>query len=454
MGVCPPPIYVHFLDRELGEAFEFKLELAGAQRALATLSLGTASPLICSISALLENEGLRGGEGMIQDLADADVLLPQSTHATLTEFLESRRTMYEHDKDRYPLYFGTPLGGLDRLQPRLVPGSTTKRLHSKLIVWTEGQSTLQPSTTPLPPEPRNRMLSVVARELGRREDRAVTFAMFGAVVANDPSGLLLERTVRQRISMEYADIQRGEHGQLATGLHLALELVERSLLGAAPFERDLPILRAILQAAGLAAFLEGWPRNLWQTMLPLRGGLEHRRMVSRIQWIATALDAWVPQHASRDIRRQQAIAGLKPHLGLVQGPPASDAQAMLIAAQLNLDGLANRLAANGMKVQLDAAIGMLEPLEADVLLVVVTDVELRETLRAFGYPPERVPRTHPKGLQIYFELDVVAGRRVFLVRSEMGSGGAGGSLFTVGDAIRDLSPELGPDGGHSLRRGP
>ena len=441
MGVWPPPIYVHFLDRELGDAFEFNFELASAQRALATLTLGTASPLICSISALLENEGLRGGEGMIEDLVGNDVLLPQSTHATLSEFLESRRTMYEHDKDRYPLYFGSPLGGLDRLQPRLVPGSTTERLHDKLIVWTEGQSTLQPPTTPLPLEPRNRMLGVVAEELSRRDDRAVTFAMFGAVVANDPSGLLLERTVRRRISLEYADIQRGEHGQLATGLRLPLELVERALQGTAPFERDFPILRTLLQAAGLTAFLEGWPRNLWQPMLPLRGGQEHRRMVSRIQWIAAALEASVPQHASRDMRRQDAITALKPHLGLVRGPRSSDAEAMLIAAQRSLDGLAERLAAQGMKGQLDAAIGMLEPLQADVLLVVVTDVELRETLREFGYPPERVPRTHPKGLQIYFELDVVAGRRVFLVRSNMASGGAGGSLFTVGDAITDLSPD-------------
>ncbi|MFZ2050421.1 MAG: hypothetical protein WAU69_05755 [Solirubrobacteraceae bacterium] len=441
MSVWPPPIYLHFLDRELGDAFEFKLDLPSAQRALAILTLGTASQLFCSISALLENEGLTGGIGMIQDLVGADVLLPQSTHATLSEFLESRRTMYEHDRGRYPLYFGTPLGELDHLQPRLVPGSTTKRLHCKLIGWTEGQSTLHLQANPLPVEPRNRMLSVVADELAHRDGRAVTFAMFGKVAANDPSGHVLERTVRQRISLDYADIQRGEQGQLATGLHFPLELVELSLSLVAPFERDLRVLQTLLEAAGLGVFLHSWPRSLWQRMLPLRGGPEHGRMVSLIRWIATALDDAVEKDASRDLRRRRAIAIVKSQIDSVQGSAPSDGQDMLVAAQRALEGLADRLSANGLKAQLTARLELRERLQADVLLIVATNVELKETLAEFGFPPGTMPRTHPIGLQIYYELPIRAGRRVFLVRSNMGAGGANGSLFTADEAIEHLSPD-------------
>jgi nucleoside phosphorylase len=441
VSVGPPPIYLHFLDRELGDAFEFKLDPPSAQRALAILTLGTGSQLFCSLSALMENDALTGDVGMTGELVRAQVLLPRSTHATMPEFLESRKTMYEHDKGRYPLYFGGALGELEHLQPRLVPGSTTKSLHSKLIIWTEGQSTLQVRTDPLPLEPRTRMWSVVADELARRDERAVTFTMFGKVVENDPSGHLLERTVRQRISLEYAAIQRGEQGQLATGLHLPLELVEQSLAGAAPFERDLQVLQVLLEAAGLGVFLRGWSRSLWERMLPLRGELEHSRMVSLIRWIATALDDAIPKDANRDLRRRRAIEIVRPLISPALGPASSDAQDMLIAAQHNLEGLAGRLSEKGLKGHLAARFELRERLQADVLLIVATDVELAQTLEEFGFPPGKMPRTHPVGLQIYFELPIRAGRRVFLVRSNMGAAGADGSLFTAGDAIKHLSPD-------------
>jgi nucleoside phosphorylase len=444
LSVAPPPIYLHFLDRELGDAFEFTLDFPTAQRVLAILTLGTASLLSCSLSALLENPALTGDVGMVTDLVREKVLVPRSTHATMSEFLESRRTMYEHDQDRYPLYFGgTPLGELDQLQPRLDTGSTTRRLHDKLLVWSDGQATLHLARDPLPPEPRARMLTVVAGELAHRDERAVTYAMFNAVLAGDPSGAVVEREVRQRISLEYSAIQRGEQSRLASGLAFPLDLVEQALGHKAPFELNLEVLRALLEVAGLGVFLSGWPRSLWQSMLPLRGTREHRRMVSYIQWIATALDGYVSPTGGRALRRSQATAILKPHIGTIPGPAPTDADDALIAAQLKLAGLAERLEQDdaAMKIQLDAARNLLEPLEADVLLIVATPTELNETFAEFGFGPGKMPRPHPKGMQIYWELGDQAGRRVFLVRSNMGAGGAGGSLVTAEDAIEDLSPD-------------
>lgn len=440
--VLPPPIYLHFLDRELGEAFEFALDLRSAQTAFATLALGTASPLVCSMSALLENEGLRGGEEMVSDLVGADVLSPQSTHATFREFLESRRAMYEHDQGRYPLYFGVePLGALGDLVPRYVAGSTTELLHERLNLWTDGDSPVIVAAGNLPRDARRRMLVVVADELSRREGRAVTYAMFGAVAGNDPSGAVVERTVRQRISLEYTAHQRGVYGQLATGAGLALEPLERALQPGWPFERDVPFLRAVLQSAGLGALVTGWPRALWQLVLPLRGRAEHVGLVCRIQWIARALDTATPVHAARELRRRQAVDAIRAATAAPAGSQPSDPETILIAAQSNLERVARVLGRNGLGPELDRFVDALHPLEADVLLIVATDVEERQTLEEFGYPPGKSPRRRPRGQQIYLELGEFAGQRVFLVRSEMGSGGAGGSQFTADDAILDLGPE-------------
>jgi nucleoside phosphorylase len=429
------------LDRELGEAFEFHLDAKLARVALSALVLGTASTLFCSISALLENEGLEGCVDTIEDLVSADILLPQSTHPTLSTFLESRREMYEHDQGRYPRYFGGSLGGLAGVEPRYVPGSTTERLHERLIGWAEGESTI-PAVGSMPTEVRRRMEDTVTAELGHREKKAITYAMFDAVLVGDPSGKVVERTVRQRISLEYTDHQRAPDGQLATGVGLALEPLERVLQPEWAFERDVPVVRALLASSGLAPLLSGWPRNLWQELLPLRGKDSHVGLVSRIQWIARALDSATGGREARDLRRRRVIAEIGAASAEVGSMTAAGPDDLLSAAQGNLDHLASRLGDRGLQPNLDLHIDALEPLKADVLLVVATNIEEICTLKEFGFPPgSPSPRRHPRGQQIYLELGLFAGQLVFLVRSDMGSAGAGGSRFTAEDAIVALRPD-------------
>lgn len=437
----PPPIYLHFLDRELGDAFEFALDLDQAQRAMSALAMGTMSLLTCSVSALFENEGLRGGEGMVADLVAAEVLLPQSTHATSFEFLESRKAMYEHDQARYPLYFGKQVPEvLESLEPRQVEGSTTQRLHDRLLRWTDGNPTISGAVAHLPRGVHHQMTDAVAAELERRGDRAVTYAMFGGIAAGDPSGRLVERTVRQRISLEYTDHQMGKDGELATGVSMTLEALERTLRPQAPFEFDLAILYALIRAAGLGGLLEGWPRALWQQLLPLRGKPDHAMVVSRIRWISRAIDDAVPLEASRSMRRQRAAGLINEHAASLAPLSAVSPQEWMVAAQQNLDRLARKLGEAGLRSSLDGHRDALRDLQADVLIVVATDIEEREVFREFGYPPGTIPPAYPRGHQVYFRLDVLCGQEVFMVRSRMGSGGAGGSLVTVNDAIEALRP--------------
>lgn len=439
--VSPPPIYLHFLDRELGNAFEFALGLPLAERVLGTLALGTMSPLVCSLSALLENDGLRGGEGMVSDLVAADVIVPRSTHESFAEFLESRRVLYEHDRARYPLYFDdAPIGALGNIQPRCAPGSTTESLHRRLELWTEGESQFANPNPGLPKDVKQAMLRRVAYELTRRDGRAVTYAMFGWAGDGDPSYAVLERTIRRRISLEYTDHHRGEHGQIATGVDLSLEPLERVLQSQWPFERDVPIVTALLVSAGLERLAAGWERPLWQLVLPLRGGPEHFGLVSRLQRIARALEQTIPTTEFRAERRIQAFNAIRSSTPGKPSARPTDPSTLLWTAQDNLDALARGLERNGLGPALKRFDDVLVPLTADLLLIVATDVEERETLLEFGYPPGQSPRRHPRGQQIYLELGTFRGQSVFLVRSEMGAGGAGGSQFTADDAIGDLTP--------------
>lgn len=73
--------------------------------------------------------------------------------------------------------------------------------------------------------------------------------------------------------------------------------------------------------------------------------------------------------------------------------------------------------------------------KADVLLITVTEIEAQAVLNLFP----RYDRIFI-GHKTYYDLGSIAGARICMVQSEMGSGGPGGSLFTVSEGIRALSP--------------
>lgn len=77
---------------------------------------------------------------------------------------------------------------------------------------------------------------------------------------------------------------------------------------------------------------------------------------------------------------------------------------------------------------------------ADILLVTATEVESLAVLRAFREETGRDFKRQFIGDMTYHDLGNVGGAKVFMVQSEMGSGGPGGSLLTVQEGIRALSP--------------
>ena len=76
----------------------------------------------------------------------------------------------------------------------------------------------------------------------------------------------------------------------------------------------------------------------------------------------------------------------------------------------------------------------------DVLLVTVTRVESLAVLDAFERHTGQPAKIQPRGDKTYHDLGVVNGARVWLVLSEMGAGGLGGSQQSVGKAIAEIRP--------------
>lgn len=76
-----------------------------------------------------------------------------------------------------------------------------------------------------------------------------------------------------------------------------------------------------------------------------------------------------------------------------------------------------------------------KPKHADILLVTVTEVETIAIRKLFS-----TIQKHYIGEKTYYELGEVGGANVFLVQSEMGAGGQGGTIRTIEKGIDTLSP--------------
>lgn len=78
--------------------------------------------------------------------------------------------------------------------------------------------------------------------------------------------------------------------------------------------------------------------------------------------------------------------------------------------------------------------------KANVLLVTVKKVEAQAVLSIFEQELGSKSRRFYVGHKTYYDIGVIGEARVFMVRSETGSGGPSGSQTTIHTAIQDLSP--------------
>jgi nucleoside phosphorylase len=79
---------------------------------------------------------------------------------------------------------------------------------------------------------------------------------------------------------------------------------------------------------------------------------------------------------------------------------------------------------------------------ADILIVTVTKVESRAVMDVFAEVTKQTAVATSVDDRVYHNLGVINGKRVFMVQSEMGSGGLGASSQTVQRGINALSPKM------------
>jgi hypothetical protein len=312
------PVYLHFLDRELRIALAARTTVSEAEAAMRAAVIGTHAPLYAGISLAYESPLMTASmvtftAGLVQH----EILALVSSHHTVNEFMASRQALYRHDRERYPMYFSGDAGNV--LQPTQYKlGGTTAALES-MILDELGRMDLTQDTSVedcgRPPRSvgalSDALKPLTEEALARREDRAITFALFSEVIP----ALLVDQasagSLQRMISWKYCEhYLRYARGVLLTGVpgYSSLDLAHAQGF---PYY-DYPLLRLIIHRSGLGPLIDGRVAaqdGAWEEVLEAWGGVEHVHFAMCVHALLAAADGIEPSGTDHLYGRRATIGG-------------------------------------------------------------------------------------------------------------------------------------------------
>jgi ADP-ribose pyrophosphatase YjhB (NUDIX family)/uncharacterized Fe-S cluster-containing radical SAM superfamily protein len=139
-------IYLHFLDRELRNSVDSKLNDKEVKEIL-YLTLFMKDDLYCSYSHLYENhDGFSESIKLLLEISEIKNIKFYNSTSSFEEFIEKKHKEYYHDKERYPCYFtDKPLKIItdDKITQNLNPKNNTNTLTNKLLEIYDNEENLQ-----------------------------------------------------------------------------------------------------------------------------------------------------------------------------------------------------------------------------------------------------------------------------------------------------------------------
>ncbi|WP_420722492.1 hypothetical protein [Hwanghaeella sp. LZ110] len=447
-------VYLHFFDRELWESVGRSPESESIQKALKVLVLATNAKLYCSQSLLWENPILFS-EGayavsLVQAFVTNGVIEPIGRYPTIGEYIESRRELYHHDQERYPLYFSSSdnLASFDLHARQIKKSSATDLLVRRMRSWAEG-GVEQISGEK---EPTHAVRRAVSQSLSSREEQAITFTFFKPFLESaGGSSERAEHDIRRQISRGYtAHYMKHANGDVATGIR-SLSYFE-SLSETFP-QYDVVLLEYILKRLGRDCFLTASLSDdveIWKQLSLARHYSDNSNVSGiNIREILVHIFYWYIWRHGGSSRsddffgfRNEAIIKLREVLkeGLFRNTsvePSSYFQDLAIKSQVALNAVkADREIMMAYEKRPLANSGTRNHL----LLVTATEVERDTVLRLAESITAREATIDFGNRRTYYRLGIIGNVNVSLVQCEMGASTLGGSLITVSDAIKDTAP--------------
>ena len=388
----------------------------------------------------------------IFDLSDAGLITLISSAPTIDEFISSRRQIYQHDRQRYPMYFDDSASFATRFKiGQINTASTTTVLTRRIFDWGEDLF-----------DPVNRVMNELDRQVARESreliqqitmkglGQAVTRTMYRGEYNGrrlSPEALAI---AGRMISGIYIDQYRSEYefAQCCGVPGLQYYDQERWF----PYY-DFNLVTHLRDLLGYADLRHTKQSTIRYQRLSLYNSEEHRAFVGLFNVLLESTMFCVIAEGNRikltianlaGVRSQMAnvLSALSERVGS-PSKPIMDLKQFFVGGSEKLIKM-SRVGSAASQAFAARWVENMEPVEPTkkILLLTATDVEdqmlLRE-LRAEGYS---VAEPRQLGNTISRVFAPRGGVQVYHVRSNAGSSGSGGSALTAVDAVDALQPDF------------
>ena len=407
-------IYLHFLDRELrnsiGEGLKFNDN--SAEIAIYLALLMTALPLYVSFSHMYESlSDFPNSIHMLFELEKLGLCKMLTNARNLEEFLASRRLLYDFDKERYHNYFSAN-GVFWPLNTHILTTDTTSILRSKILNKLLGNEHFI----------SEKLQNDIAQLLFINKKDAITFSLFREPIQSAYNKLTIDdyayhstsTTIRQMISAQYSSRYLDElNGTIITGLS-GISIYD--FLAKNQFQTNFLLYDALISP--FIRDLESRTPVSMDCVLELRFSHEFPIIRQLIVLILRALE----QISNGDVHRAKAF--------IVR----FNSQFMVRNKRPELFPYCIALY-NHLIFHYSIEDNVMSP---KILLIVATQLELQVFLETFQTYGAVVPLV---GKLSYFT-SIINNSSVYIVKSQMGQGGVGGSILTLEESIRLIKPNL------------
>lgn len=437
-------IFLHFINRELHDSLGIRPDPDAALRAIRLVTLFSDLPLCCNISQVYEfGYQHKGFVEEVIALSKAGVIELDCAFPSFDEFHDSRRTYYQHDFKRYPMYSvdgSNTIFSEARIQVSSQVASTTLGIQKRIASLTHEEDRGVAAVTPHERKTLISMGKEIRGVLENRDGAGLTFALFparGIKFAAPVQAMPLRRA----LTASYVEHYKSELSAATLSEYPHLAYYEGgSKINEVCF--NLEWLSQILRYSKLDEILKRMPSFGLDERIRLRHGQEHSLLIQRIMQLGAGLDSafeltklpldqkklWV---RSITVQSQDYFSGLNSACAL-------DDILIQLAQRVDKLGqvLGSRLVGFDLGWKRYEAIDM-----TSVLIMTATDKEddvLFDVLKE-NKMHEIGKRTSSKN--VYTEISLGFSKRLFHVRSSAGSIGNNSSLAVAADAIRNLNPK-------------
>lgn len=398
-------IYLHFFDRELRNSISAHLSDEQAQQALATALLMSYLPLYVSFSHMYESsEYFPKAIGMAFDYEKLGLLMMSTNMRNIDEFLSSRRSLYSFDKTRYSNYFSST-NIFWPTNPYFIKDDTTTILRTKMFESFDSNNIFSDNVK------ESLQISLI-----KNRGNAIIFNFFQKAILNEYNQSHLtdyqyqqaitsiKETISKQYTSRYLDVLNGTIVSAIPGLSYYDALAKNAFL--TNYSLFSELLKPLF-------------KNNYHKVLELRLNSNYQLLHNILQSTILGL-----HEITNDI--STAISIIRHYRTKEKFiEPYTD----FITDCIGLYDYVSRTVRNGggvIKMQTRILLLVATPLELDIMLKELKILSpVRSSVSGFSY-----------------FTSVIGESLIYVVKCQMGQGGVGGSILTLEESIRILTPDF------------